>query len=90
MRNLSLIKDCFPPLYECSRCGRAVQVVPQGMGVEPLKTFSCGHDDAVIWANRKVTLRGKDALDADPLRRAAVKLRLPVRQLLSWATGRSV
>jgi len=80
----------FPPLYECSVCARAVKVTPQGEGVEPLKVFSCEHTTAPIWANRKVTLRGKGALDGRPIKRTVVKITLTVRQVLSWLTGRSI
>jgi hypothetical protein len=82
------LADRFPPLYECSACGAAVQVTPQGDGVEPLKVFSCGHDHAPIWANRKVTLRGKGELSL--VQRSSIKLTLTLRQLLSALTGRSI
>lgn len=78
----------FPPLYECSVCGEPVKVTPQGEGVEPLKRFACEHTDAIIWANRKVTLRGKGELST--ARRAQIKLTLTVRQFLSALTGRSI
>lgn len=81
----------FPPLYECSVCGKPVTVTPQGEGVEPVKVFSCEHADAIIWANRKVTLRGVGALDAmNPVQRGAIRLKMTVRQFLSALTGRSV
>lgn len=81
----------FPPLYECSICGAPVKVMPQGEGVEPIKTFACAHTTAAIWANRKVTLRGKGALEAmNPMQRGAIHLKLTVRQFLSALTGRSV
>lgn len=80
----------FPPLYECSLCGAAVKVTPVA-GADPLKEFSCGHDGAIIWANRKATLRGVGALDTMPApRRAAIRLTLSVRQALSALTGRSI
>jgi hypothetical protein len=78
----------FPHLYECSVCGKAVTVEPQGLGVEPIKRFSCEHTDAVIWANRKVTLYGKGEISV--VTRWARKIKLTVRQLLSAWTGRSV
>lgn len=79
------------PLYECSQCGAAVKVKPQGEGVEPVKEFSCGHTDAPIWANRKVTLRGVGALEAmSPAQRCAIRMRLTVRQLLCALTGRNI
>jgi len=78
----------FPHLYECSECGAAVKVIPQGEGVEPVKVFTCGHDDAVIWANRKVTLRGTGNMSM--AKRTGIKLTLTVRQILSAMTGRSV
>lgn len=81
----------FPPLYECSKCGLPVKVIPQGEGVEPLKLFECDHTDATIWANRKVTLRGKGVLEAmHPLQRGMIRLTLTVRQFLSILTGRSI
>ena len=79
------------PLYECSVCGSAVKVIPQGEGVEPIKQFSCTHTTATIWANRKVTLRGVGALEAmNPMQRASIRLRLTVRQLLCALTGRNI
>lgn len=45
--------------YTCSVCGAEVVVVPQGLGVEPEKRFSCGHDTAMIYADRQVVLRGQ-------------------------------
>lgn len=84
------ISQKFPPLYECSVCGAAVTVTPQGVGVEPLKAFSCEHTTAVIWANRKVTLRGRGALTASGKLPAGARITLTVRQLLSALTGRSI
>lgn len=78
----------FPPLYECSVCGKPVKVTPQGEGLEPIKKFKCDHIDAIIWANRKVTLRGKGNLNA--LQKSSIKIKLTVRQLLSYLTGRSI
>ena len=79
------------PLYECSVCGSAVKVTPQGEGVEPIKRFSCEHTDATIWANRKVTLRGVGALEAmNPAQRASLRIRLTIRQLLCALTGRNI
>lgn len=78
----------FPPLYECSVCGAPVRVTPQGEGIEPRKDFSCPHTDAIIWANRKVTLRGKSKVGI--LSRASIAVKLTVRQLLSAVTGRSI
>lgn len=81
----------FPHLYECSICGKPVKVTPLGEGVEPLKEWKCEHTTAVIWANRKVTLRGKGSLEnMNPIQREAIKLRLTVRQFLSYLTGRSI
>jgi hypothetical protein len=73
-------------LYECSVCSAAVCVVPQGPGLEPEKLFSCGHADAVIWANRTVVLRGAGHVAAGPgvVRRFAISL----RQLLQVLAGR--
>lgn len=80
----------FPPLYECSVCGKSVKV-KSVEGGEPIITRTCEHNDAAIWANRKVTLRGKGALEAmNPLQRGAVHLKMTVRQFLSALTGRSV
>lgn len=71
-------------LYECSQCGGPVKVTPQGEGVEPLQFFKCGHDGATIWANRKVVLRGKGGMT--PVHR----IRLTIRQLLCYLTGRNI
>jgi hypothetical protein len=78
----------FLNLYECGVCGAAVNVKPQGEGVEPIKTFSCGHDDAVIYANRKVTLHGVGSLNAAD--KVGLKVKMTVRQFLSALTGRSI
>lgn len=78
----------FPPLYECSVCGKPVKVKPQGEGVEPVKVFSCEHTDAAIWANRKVTLRGKGKMSV--AQESMIKVTLTVRQFLSILTGRSI
>lgn len=84
------LAERFPPLYECSKCGAAVKVTPLADG-EPRKEWPCGHTDAVIWANRKVTLRGEGTLESmPPLKRGAIKLTLTVRQFLSALTGRSI
>ena len=81
----------FPPLYACSVCGKAVKVTPQGEGVEPLIEWSCGHDGAKVYAERKVTLRGKGAVEAMSLpQRWAIKATLNMRQFLSLVTGRSI
>jgi hypothetical protein len=82
------LADRFPPLYECSVCGEAVDVTPRGEGLEPLKRFRCGHPDAVIWANRKVTLYGRG--DVNIGLRAQRRIKLTLRQFLSALTGRSV
>lgn len=78
----------FPALYECSECGSAVKVKPQGEGIEPIIVRKCGHDNATVWANRKVTLRGKGNLNQ--VQQAGVKITLTVRQFLSILTGRSI
>lgn len=84
-----MMRSRFPPLYECSECHATVKVTPRE-GQEPLIVRRCGHAGP-IWANRKVTLRGKGALDAmSPARRAGIRLVLTVRQLLSALTGRSI
>lgn len=74
----------FPPLYECSKCGAPVEVKSLGEGVEPQKIFSCDHTDAIIWANRKVTLRGKGGMTL------RYRFTLKLRQFLSMILGRSV
>jgi hypothetical protein len=80
----------FPPLYECSECGQPVRVIPRPGG-NPLIERACSHDEAVIWANRKVTLRGKGALESmNPLQRGVIHLKITLRQFLSALTGRSV
>ncbi len=84
------LADRFPPLYECAACGAPVKVTPVDGG-EPIIERRCGHAAAAIWANRKVTLRGKGALDAmNPVQRGAIRLTLTLRQFLSALTGRSV
>lgn len=79
----------YLPLYSCSICGKAVKVIPQGEGVEPLYEYhkDCPHREVTIYANRKVTLRGKGKLN--PLQFAEYKIKLKVSQLLSWITGQS-
>lgn len=81
------IAEKFPPLYECSVCGLPVTVVPVD-GKEPEKIFKCSHTNAIIWANRKVTLIGKG--DLTQIQKTKVKVRLTIRQILSWITGRSI
>ena len=81
------ITEKYPPLYACSVCGLPVTVIPVD-GKEPEKIFKCGHTDAVIWANRKVTLRGEGELNT--FHKAKIKITLTVRQFLSLLTGRSV
>jgi len=78
----------FPPLYECSVCGKPVKIKPQGEGQEPVKVFSCEHTDAVIWANRKVTLRGKGQMSI--VKQASIRVTLTIRQLLCYLSGRSI
>lgn len=88
---LEALKNRFPPLYECSICNAPVKITPMGEGVEPRKEFKCGHDGATIWANRKVTLRGKGVLNAMPApQRVAIRFTLSLRQFLSGLTGRSI
>ncbi len=82
------LRERFPPLYQCSVCGEAVDVIPQGDGVEPIKRFECSHTDATIWANRKVTLYGKGGINIAV--RTQRRLKLTLRQFLSALTGRSV
>ena len=81
------IAEKFPPLYECSVCGEPVRVYPVD-GAEPVKIFKCSHTDAIIWANRKVTLIGKG--DLTQSQKARIKIRLTIRQFLSYLTGRSI
>ncbi len=76
------------PLYECSKCGKPVKIIPQGEGIEPIKKFKCKHTDAVIWANRKVTLRGKGSMNL--LTQSSIKIRLTLRQLLCALTGKNI
>lgn len=82
-----MFEDC-PHLYECSVCGKPVKVTPLGEGQEPRKEFACEHTTAIIYANRKVVLRGKG--DMNLLDGAQYTIKLKVRQLLSWLSGRSV
>ena len=81
-------KGKYPPLYQCSVCGKPVKVIPQGEGIEPIKKFKCIHTNAAIWANRKVTLRGKGNLST--AKQCSIKIKLTLRQLLSHLTGRSI
>lgn len=80
----------FPPLYECSVCGKAVKVTLADDG-QWLQTYKCGHDGAVIYANRKVTLRGVGKLDGMNIaQRGAIKITMTLRELLCALTGRSI
>lgn len=80
----------FPPLYECSVCGSAVKVKVDASG-NSVQTYKCGHDGALIFANRKVTLRGVGKLDSMSMpRREAIKITMTLRDLLCAITGRSV
>jgi hypothetical protein len=74
----------FPPLYTCSVCGKAIKVIPQGEGIEPIYKYKCIHRNVAINANRKVTLRGKGELNA------VHRIKLTLRQFLSLLTGRSI
>lgn len=78
------------PLYSCSVCGKAVKVIPQGEGVEPLYEYdkSCEHRGVTIYANRKVILRGVGKMS--PMQEASYTIRVKVSQLLSWLTGKSM
>lgn len=78
----------FPPLYSCSVCEATVEVIPHEAGVEPTIRRSCGHTNAVVWANRKTTLYGVG--EVNPVTAAGRKIKLTVRQLLSLLTGRSI
>ncbi len=82
------LKEKFPPLYECSECGASVKVTPRGEGIEPIIKRKCGHEHAVIWANRKVTLRGKGNMNI--VQKTQIKIKLTFRQLMSAITGRSI
>jgi hypothetical protein len=82
------LSEKFPPLYECSVCGEAVKVIPQEQGQEPIYKYKCEHRNVPIYANRKVTLRGKGSLNN--FQATQVKITLKVRQLLSMITGRSI
>lgn len=82
------LKEKYPPLYECSICHKPVKVISNGEGVEPTIKRKCNHHDAVVWANRKVTLRGKGNLN--PVQKMQIKIKLTLRQLLSAITGRSI
>lgn len=84
------LSERFPPLYSCSICNKAVNVIPQGVGNEPIYKYhkDCSHRNVTINANRKVTLRGKGTLN--PLQEATIKMTISVRQLVSLLTGRSI
>jgi hypothetical protein len=80
----------FPPLYECSVCGNAVKI-SHGSDGDMIQSYKCGHDGALIYANRKVTLRGIGKLDNmhAPVREA-IKITMTVREFMCALTGRSV
>lgn len=81
----------FPPLYQCEKCDAAVKVKLQGVGIEPIIKRSCQcPTDTPILARRKVTLRGKGALNANFIKRQSIKITLTLRQFLSALTGRSI
>lgn len=84
------LSEKFPPLYSCSICGKAIKVIPQGTGIEPLYEYhkKCSHRGVTIYANRKVTLRGKGQISM--AQRFINKTKLSVRQFLSALTGRSI
>jgi hypothetical protein len=60
------------------------------VGKEPLYEYhkDCPHRNVAIYANRKVTLRGKGQLNQ--VQEMQYKVTVSVRQLLSWMTGRSI
>jgi hypothetical protein len=72
-------------LYECSVCGSSVDVIGQGDGVEPIKNFLCGHDTAMIYANRSVVLRGKG--DGMASATASTTIRTTLNALLGLLLG---
>lgn len=84
------LSEKFPPLYSCSVCGKAVKVIPQGIGKEPVYKYhkDCTHRDVTINANRKVVLIGEG--DLNTIQKVTYKITVSARQLLSWLTGRSV
>lgn len=83
------LKEMFPALYECSICSKTVKITPMGEGLEPLIERSCDCPaDTIVYAKRKVTLRGEGELNQ--VQEAVYKMKVSVRQLLSWMTGRSI
>lgn len=84
------LKETFPPLYECSVCGKPVKVKVLGEGIEPEYEYhkDCPHRNVTIYAKRKVTLRGKGQLNQ--IQEATYKVKVSVRQFLSYLTGRSI
>jgi len=83
------LKEKFPPLYQCEKCGKAVKVTPQGDGVEPIIKRSCKcPSDTVVLAKRKVTLRGVGQMSI--LKQKRIKITMTLRQFLSAITGRSI
>lgn len=80
----------YLPLYSCSVCGKAVKVIPQKEGVEPLYEYhkDCTHRNVTIFANRKVILRGVGKMSK--LNALTYTIRVKVSQLLSWITGKSI
>jgi len=83
------LKEKFPALYECSICEATVKVIPQGEGIEPIIERSCKCPaDTIVYAKRKVTLRGVGSLNQTE--EVVYKMKVSARQLLSWLTGRSI
>jgi hypothetical protein len=83
------LKGKYPALYECSICEATVKVIPQGEGIEPIIERSCSCPaDTVVYAKRKVTLRGVGELNQ--VEETAIKIKVSVRQMLCWLTGRSI
>lgn len=83
------LAEKFPPLYQCELCNKAVKVISQGEGVEPIITRTCNCPaDTIVLAKRKVTLRGKGNLN--DFKKFQIKVTLTLRQLLSALTGRSI
>lgn len=83
------LKDKFPPLYQCEKCGSSVSVKPQGDGVEPIIKRSCNcPENTVVLAKRKVTLRGVGEMNV--IKQKQIKITMTLRQFLCAITGRSI
>lgn len=83
------LAEKFPPLYQCEKCGKSVDVKHIGEGVEPIIKRSCRcPEDTIVLAKRKVTLRGTGNMSV--LKQKRIKITMTLRQFLCAVTGRSI